>query len=123
MLPDANAVRPSSPVTPFPAERILWARTPRDEVAVVHGGQTIIYANPEALREAILDHSSKAAGLLADAEAALARAQALEARATEAFDVAEAKRRRAGLILRLVEAGVAIGSLAAIVATTLGLGR
>jgi hypothetical protein len=48
-VPDPDPV-----VTPFPAERVQWARTRNDQVAVTHLGQTTVYASPAALHDAVL---------------------------------------------------------------------
>lgn len=109
-------------LTPFPAERILWARTPGDQVAVTHRGDTTIYDDPEALAAEVREHDREYQGLLASARDAATWATTNKQLAGELTQRAEAhlalakatledarRRSRAALLLFLGSAAASAG--------------
>jgi hypothetical protein len=87
MSSDANVVRLDRDLRDvlreFPANRILYARTPADQVAVTHRGETTIYESPEALAEAMREHDPRAAEQRLLIDAAVDRARELVTLAEE----------------------------------------
>lgn len=78
----------------FPAERMLFARVQRDEVAVTHQGETLIYDCPEALHRAVRDADTELQTKLYKAHVAERRARRQGDRARLREVLARAERRR-----------------------------
>lgn len=146
MLQDANAVRLGSDsddvLVYFPEPRILRHRTPGDEVAVTHAGQTTIYASPAHLAaemrlrdpkaaERECEHDQIRARLAVQAEQAAARerqtralqtrAERLAAEASSLIDEAAAIRDAARRHVRNLKIAAAAGVLLALLACACGL--
>lgn len=140
-MTDANVVRPGARqvLAEFPASRILHARTPGDQVAVTHFGETTIYESPAALAAAFRDQDPLAqahlenaqriaaeAGELAaaiearrtDADRRCADARTLEARAQERIRAAHAAQAEVRRLLTLFGASLLVALVLAIVVLT-----
>lgn len=127
-------------LVPFPAAKILCARTARDEVAVTQAGETIVYDTEAELHEAVRRADPDFARLKAayesgvlenaairkSAEADAARAsvlleQAMLLKARVAAEVADltAQRDAARLTLRQLWLGVILGGAGGLIAALL----
>ncbi len=96
--------RPASEVLrEFPADRVLWARTPRDEVVVVHRGEVTVYDSPEAFADAMVSAQARQRqadldALAADFRATIADLEAQADAMRRRLDRAEAPRWRRILV-------------------------